>query len=176
MELLGQRVWTFLRLLIHIAKLPSRKVEPIYTPTSSVWECPLPHPTPSPTLGIIILLNICHFDSKKWCLILICICLVGRFNIFLISLMFIFISFLNYHFMSFIHFSTGVFVFFLLTIKTFYILNVSRGLKLFWMEFSVPVHCHSEFMVIILKLYFWKIGPRHTLSGILFEFMFWFIV
>lgn len=168
MELLGQRVWTFLRLLIHIAKLPSRKVETIYTPTSSVWECPLSHPTPSPTLGIIILFNICHFDSKKWCLILICICLIGRFNFFFqfsIHLHFFF----NNHFMSFIHFSTGVFVFFLLTIKAFYILNVSRGLKLFWMEFSVPVHCHSEFMVIILMLFLWKIS-KHIFPGILFDF------
>lgn len=96
MELLGQRVWTFLRLLIYIGKLPSRKVEPIYTPISNVWECPLPHLHPHQHLGIIILFNICHFYSKKWCLFYL-----HLFNrkglLFFISIVCIF-----NHFMSFV--------------------------------------------------------------------------
>lgn len=68
-ELLGQIVCTFLLLLMHIAKLLSRKVVPISIPCSNVWECPSHRP--SSTLSIIIFLIF-----KKWYYVLICIYLI----------------------------------------------------------------------------------------------------
>lgn len=49
-------LWVFARLL-------SRKVVLKLIPTNSLWECPLP--TPSPTMGISILFNLCQSDKWK---------------------------------------------------------------------------------------------------------------
>lgn len=64
-ELLGQKVCAFLGFFffIHIAKMSSRKIVPIFTPSNSNMSADFP--SPMPTLSIIILFNHCQSDQQQ---------------------------------------------------------------------------------------------------------------